>query len=205
MNILRHILVLFRGLKSVIISKILSHMIQYHNPTLKCDRTVIWNYGFEWLDSIKLGTNVVIMPFTEIVVFKHTKHSAIEGKLEIGDNSVVTTAVNIRAAGGKIIIGKNSAIGEHSVLISANHSLYKDIPHINSPLDEMRTDVIIGDNVWVGACCSLLPGCRIGDNSVIGAGSVVSKEIPANEIWAGVPAKKIRALPCKKPLMQQPA
>lgn len=199
MNIIQHILIFYREIKSVAINRILRHRIQYYNPTLKCDHTVLWNYGYKWLDSIKLGHNVVIMPFTEIVVFKYTKYSSKEGVLEIGDNAVVTTAVNIRAAGGKIIIGKNSAIGEHSVLIAANHSLYNDITHINSPMDETRTDVIIGDNVWVGACCSLLPGCRIGDNSVVGAGSVVSKEIPANEIWAGVPAKRIRSLSCKTP------
>ena len=81
-----------------------------------------------------------------------------------------------------------------SVLVAVNHSTDKDTLHVQSQWDERKTGVIIGDNVWVGANCCLLPGCKIGDNSIVGAGSVVSKEIPPNEIWAGVPAKIIRDL-----------
>ncbi|MGB1060198.1 MAG: acyltransferase, partial [Ketobacter sp.] len=62
------------------------------------------------------------------------------------------------------------------------------------PWDEDRTDVILGRNVWIGANSCLLAGSRVGDNSIVGAGSVVTGEIPANEIWAGVPARKIKDL-----------
>jgi acetyltransferase-like isoleucine patch superfamily enzyme len=52
--------------------------------------------------------------------------------------------------------------------------------------------IIIGNNVWVGANCMILKGVEIGDRSVIGAGSLVNKKIPAGEIWAGNPIKFIR-------------
>jgi maltose O-acetyltransferase len=55
--------------------------------------------------------------------------------------------------------------------------------------------VIIGNNVWIGSRAMILKGVTIGDNSVIGAMSLVTKEIPANCIAAGVPAKVIRAIP----------
>ena len=51
--------------------------------------------------------------------------------------------------------------------------------------------VKIGNNVFVGACSIILPGISIGDNSIIGGGSVVTKNIPSNEVWAGNPAKFI--------------
>ena len=51
--------------------------------------------------------------------------------------------------------------------------------------------MIIGDDVWIGAGAAVLPGSRVGTGAVIGANSVVTTEIPAHEIWAGVPARKI--------------
>lgn len=171
---------------------ILSYRIQSRNSSLKSHHTVIWNYGYNWLDSIKIGKNVVVMANAEIVVFKHTHHSNKEGRLVLGDNTVIATGVNIRAAGGDIVIGNNSGVGELCVLVAANHTVKKESLYLKSRWDESKTGVILGENVWIGASCSLLPGTRVGDNSVIAAGSVVSKEIPANEVWGGVPAKKIR-------------
>ena len=52
----------------------------------------------------------------------------------------------------------------------------------------------IGNNVWIGANATILPGVTIGDNSVIGAGAVVSKDIPANVLALGVPARVVREL-----------
>lgn len=194
MNLLAHFAISWRQLKAAIIDKVLNHRIQYHNPSLRSHHSVIWNYGYHWLDSIKLGQNVVIMAHAEIVVYKHTLHSGKEGAFIAGDNAVIGTGVNLRAAGGIIQLGNNSGIGELTVVVAANHAIEKGQLHLKTDWDEEKTDVILGDNVWVGANCSLLPGCRIGDNSVIGAGSVVTREVPANEIWAGVPARKIRDL-----------
>ena len=194
MNIVRHIQILFNIFKTVFIRNILLYRILYHNPTLRCDHSVIWDYGYKWIDAIQLGLDIVIMPYCEIIVYKHVPLSSKQGALIIGNNSVITTGVNIRAAGGIINIGNDTAIGEFSILIAANHAMYKDSPHINSKWNESKTGINIGNNVWIGAGSCILPGVNIGNNSVIGAGSVVTREIPANEVWAGVPAKKIREL-----------
>ena len=58
--------------------------------------------------------------------------------------------------------------------------------------------VIIGNNVWIGSGANILPGVSIGDNSIIGAGSVVIKDIPANSVAVGIPAKVIKNLDDKK-------
>lgn len=194
MNLFRYLMIIFREFKQATIERLLRYRIQYYNPTLKTHHSVIWNYGFNWLDSLEIGENVHVMPDVEIIVFKKTYYSSIEGKLILGDHSVITTGVNIRAAGGTIEVGEYSAIGEFSVLVAANHSTDRKHLHVRSRWDEKRTGVKIGRNVWIGAGCYLLPGTKIGDNSIVGAGSVVNREIPANEIWAGVPARKIRDL-----------
>jgi acetyltransferase-like isoleucine patch superfamily enzyme len=57
---------------------------------------------------------------------------------------------------------------------------------------EFGKEVIIGDNVWIGGNATILPGTTIGDNCVIGAGSVVTKSIPHNSLAVGNPARVIR-------------
>ncbi len=90
-----------------------------------------------------------------------------------------------------ITIGDNCFIGPMCGLYTVNH-----------PLDPERRNegyvygrpITLGKNVWLGGGCTILSGVTIGDNSVIGAGSVVTKDIPANVIAAGNPAKIIRQL-----------
>ena len=195
MNLLRHLEIVFRRLTEFAKREVLSHRIQYHNPTLRCEHGVTWNYGYRWLDSIQLGTGIYIMSNVEIVVYKHSVYGSFEGGLSIGDRTVVCTGANLRAAGGKILIGADCAISEHCVLVAVNHRVHQGIRFLKSDWDDTKVGVTIGDNVWVGAGAYLLPGTEIGDNVVIGAGSVVRGVVPSNEIWAGVPARKIRDVP----------
>ena len=58
----------------------------------------------------------------------------------------------------------------------------------------MTKPVTIGDSVWIGGSAILLPGVKIGDKSVVGAGAVVTKDVPANVVVAGNPAKIIRTI-----------
>lgn len=79
-------------------------------------------------------------------------------------------------------------------LISANHD------HYNRKEHELTSPIVLGKNVWLGANTVVLPGVKIGDNSIIGAGSVVSKDVPSNVVYAGVPASFIKALNCAEQL-----
>ena len=191
MNLLRHLVISLSRLKKTVIRRILAHRVVYRNPTLLSDPTAIWDYGYRDLDVIDIGQNVTVGPFSEIIVYRHVKHSTIEGKFTIGDNSVLTMGVNIRAAGGEIHIGTNTGLGAHSVVIAANHAGGASKTYLHTRWDESRAGVHIGNNVWIGASCVILPGVRIGDNSVIGAGSIVTKDIPPDEVWSGSPARRI--------------
>lgn len=86
-----------------------------------------------------------------------------------------------------IHIGENSTLAYGvTVLTSANpNAPYNDLCKIYPPL---YAEVYIGDNVWVGARSVILPGVKIGNNVVIAAGSVVTKDVPENVMVAGVPA-----------------
>lgn len=94
----------------------------------------------------------------------------------------------------KISIGNNVMIGGSVKIWDTDfHSIYPEIrrtPHDHG----ISREIIINDNVFIGAFAIVLKGVTIGENSVIAAGSIVSKDIPPNEIWGGIPCKKIKSL-----------
>ncbi len=91
----------------------------------------------------------------------------------------------IQAKAG-IEIGHNFRIGPGVGLISSNH----DINDYDKWID--KGPIVIGDNVWIGMNAIVLPGVKIGNNVVIAANSVVTKDIPSNSIAGGVPCKVIK-------------
>lgn len=97
----------------------------------------------------------------------------------------------------KIVIGNNVSIAPHVTLIveSApnNGQEIANIPYVKEKLIK-SAPIIIDDDVWIGANVTILPGVHIGKCAIIGAGSVVTKDIDEYCIYAGVPAKKIRSL-----------
>ncbi len=194
MSLGSHLAAIIAPLRLRITRMILAHRVRVRHPTLHADPTAIWDYGYHDLDTIEIGKNVSVGPFAEILVYRRSRHSKVPGRLILEDNAIVSMSADIRAAGGTIRIGENSGVGQHNVLVAANHQLRAGELHLASPWDEERCGVDIGKNVWVAAGCILLPGCVIGDNSVIAAGSVVRGMVPSGEVWGGVPARKIRII-----------
>lgn len=189
-----HVGALGREARSRAVRWILAHRIRARHPTLFCDPTAIWDYGYHDIDAISIGQNVSVGAFVEILMHRRNPRSSVEGRLVLEDGAILTTGVNIRAAGGMIRVGEASGIAQYSVVIAANHVITPGVDRLQAAWDEHRTGVELGRNVWVGALCVLLPGTRIGDGSIVGAGSVVRGVIPPNEFWAGVPARKIKDL-----------
>ena len=110
--------------------------------------------------------------------------------LELGRDAGINAYCWINARGG-VSIGDNTILGPYCVIHSANHRMERlDIP-VQLQGHEPKA-VYIGKNVWFGARVTILPGVSIGDNAVIGASSVVTKDIPAYAIAAGNPARVIR-------------
>jgi maltose O-acetyltransferase len=118
-------------------------------------------------------------------------YSVIEmdkGSLTIGHNSVLGYHTFIQCT-GIIIIGSGSLLGPHCCFVASSH-IVNEKPLIGQPM--IRGQINIGNNVWVGANCTINMGVSIGDNAIIGANSFVNKNVPANTIYAGSPAKYIR-------------
>lgn len=86
-----------------------------------------------------------------------------------------------------IILGKNVRCGANTVITDSDW-------HPDDPRSSPAKPVFIGDNVWLGANVTVLKGVNIGENSIIGAGSIVTHSIPANVIAAGNPCKVIKTI-----------
>jgi len=114
-------------------------------------------------------------------------------RLVIGYNLGISQAAIICHL--SIKIGDNVKIGGGARIYDTDfHSIDPEL-RINPKTDfinKQKLEVVIEDNVFIGAHATILKGVCIGKNSIIGASSVVTKNIPANEIWAGNPAKFIR-------------
>lgn len=88
---------------------------------------------------------------------------------------------------GGITIGDGTLIGHNVVLATINHDF---VPEHRG--DNLPAPIVLGKNVWIGANTMILPGVTIGDNAVIAAGSVVTRDVPTDTVVAGVPARKIK-------------
>lgn len=110
--------------------------------------------------------------------------------IEIGENFFANMNCVI-LDGAKVSFGDNVFIAPNCGFYTAGHPL--DVERRNQGL-EYAYPITVGNNVWIGANVSVLPGVSIGDNSVIGAGSVVTRSIPANVLAAGNPCRVIREI-----------
>lgn len=114
-----------------------------------------------------------------------TMNSPFQAAITIGDNCGFSGTVI--GAFKNITLGNNVRCGANTLITDSDW-------HLDDPRSGSPADVVIEDNVWLGVNCVVLKGVRIGKNSVIGANSVVTKDIPANVIAGGNPCKVIKPL-----------
>jgi acetyltransferase-like isoleucine patch superfamily enzyme len=110
--------------------------------------------------------------------------------IRIGNNCMISLRAKFDVRRGKIIVGNNCTITYGCIILSHDRSKM----HID-PLSNGEFTTRIGNNVYVGVRSIILPGVNIGGNSVIGAGSVVAKNVPAGVVAVGNPAKVIKVIP----------
>jgi acetyltransferase-like isoleucine patch superfamily enzyme len=111
--------------------------------------------------------------------------------LEIGAGTYVNRGTYFDAH-QKLLVGENCLIGPHCYFTDANHGREPGAPVIQQTIEVKP--VIIGNHVWIGAKCIILPGVTIGDGAVVGAGSIVTRDIPAGALAYGSPARVARFL-----------
>ena len=110
--------------------------------------------------------------------------------IETGENFYANYGTTILDV-GKVTIGDNVMLAPNVSIYTASHPIH---PLSRNSGYEYGIPVSIGNNVWIGGNVVILPGITIGDNAVIGAGSVVTKDIPANVIAAGNPCRILREI-----------
>lgn len=117
-------------------------------------------------------------------------HCDYGSNIEIGENFFSNYGLTILDV-GKVVIGGNAQIAPNVSIYTAGHPVHPDSRNSGY---EYGIPVAIGDNVWIGGNVVILPGVTIGSNSVIGAGSVITKDIPEWVIAAGNPCRVIRSI-----------
>jgi acetyltransferase-like isoleucine patch superfamily enzyme len=119
-----------------------------------------------------------------------TKIRCHEGEVEIGPKTVFGQECTISAY-RRVRIGAECVIADRTMFIDFDHG----VVDIEKPIRDQgiyMEDVIVGSNVWIGYGAAILRGVKVGDNSVIGTNSVVTKDVPANAVVGGVPARVLR-------------
>jgi acetyltransferase-like isoleucine patch superfamily enzyme len=121
-------------------------------------------------------------------IWQNCHLSVKNGEIVFGDNGLLGVGSIINASKGRVIIGNNVAIAPHVKIFSYSHH-YDNAKNTNECYNV--ADVIIENNILIGAGVIILPGVTIGTGAVIAAGAVVNKSVEANSVVGGIPAKKI--------------
>lgn len=142
---------------------------------------------------MKKGMNCIArtgIKHKENIYFEPPFHCEYGNHIEVGENFYANVNC-IMLDVGKITIGDNVLFGPNVSIYTAGHPIH---PESRNSGYEYGIPVTIGSNVWIGGSCVILPGVSIGNNVVIGAGSVVTKDIPDNVCAAGNPCRVIREI-----------
>lgn len=111
-------------------------------------------------------------------------------RIRVGTRSTIPNSSFIDGRGG-LTIGDDCLLGFENIILTSSHCVDRvDVNVVDQGM--VSAPVFIGDDVWTGCRVVILPGVRIGSHAVIGAGSVVTKDVPEWAVAAGVPAKVIR-------------
>jgi acetyltransferase-like isoleucine patch superfamily enzyme len=164
----------------------------------------IYQYKLRNNAGVKIANNVRVLKSALVEI-------RFGGSIEIDENTEVLDGVMILTYGGAIKIGKRSSINAQTILyghggltigndvLIAGHCMV--IPSNHNFADKNKTimsqgntskGITIEDDVWIAHGCSILDGVTIGRGAIIAAGSVVNKDVPANCIYGGVPAKFLK-------------
>ena len=108
--------------------------------------------------------------------------------ITLGKRVFINSGCRVQDQGG-IVIGDDCLIGHNVVMATLNHGLDPA-----RRADLIPAPIVIGRNVWIGSNATILPGITIGENSVVAAASVVTKDVPANTVVVGTPARAVRSV-----------
>ena len=142
-----------------------------------------WSYAHvQELRKVALGAGVRVSPTAS---FRNGERISIGAGTHIGEFDTIWAG----NASGRILLGRKVLLAPRVMITASNYSTALGVPVMDQP--KIERDVVIGDDVWLGVGVTVVAGVTIGDGAVVAAGAVVTKDLPANCIAGGVPAKVI--------------
>ncbi len=168
-------------------SKVHLKMIELSNEAMKITSEINSNYKTP-IEIRKLMSKLIDQELDENFGLFPPFYTDCGKNIHIGKGVFINSGCKFQDQGG-IYIGDNSLIGHNTVIATLNHDIN---PKFRG--DTIPKTVRIGKNVWIGSGVIILPGINIGDNAVIGAGSIVTKDVPKDMIAVGNPAKVIKSI-----------
>ncbi|WP_248240040.1 acyltransferase [Microbacterium kunmingense] len=146
-------------------------------------------YGYAHVSQVRrltLGRNVTFAPN---VSFRNAERIEIGAGSHIGEYSTLWAGNST----GRITLGEKCLLAPRVTITASNYGIVQGTPVMDQP--KIERDIVIGDDVWLGINTVVVAGVTIGDGAIVAAGAVVTKDVPAQAIVAGVPAKVIGARP----------
>jgi len=146
---------------------------------------------------VRLGRDIHMMANRDKPIrFTAYPHGEGGGAIELGDYSIVLPGARLASA-THIRVGRNCMFATNAYVTDADwHDLYD-----RTAAPGGTAPVVLEDNVWIGDSAIVCKGVRIGQNSVVGAGAVVTHDIPSNSVAAGNPARVVKQLDAARPLV----
>ena len=159
-------------------------------------RLFAWRWLFKSCGSARFGTGLSLAGCRNMRIGNGVRMgrgcfvTANDGELVLHDNVALSPNVHVGADAGRIEIGAHTAVGPGTVIRAANHCIARqDVPIMHQ--GHVPGQIVIEEDVWIGANCVITPDVRIGRGAVVGAGAVVTRNVAPFSIVGGVPAKEI--------------
>ncbi|MET0671888.1 MAG: acyltransferase [Microbacterium pygmaeum] len=141
--------------------------------------------SYSHVQQVRLLNRGANVSFAPNVSFRNAERITIGEGSHIGEHSLIWAGNST----GRIVFGKKCLLAPHVTITASNYGIEPGAYVMDQP--KIEEDILIGDDVWLGANTVVLAGVTIGDGAIIAAGAVVTKDVPAGSIVGGVPAKVI--------------
>ena len=146
---------------------------------------VLHFYGYAHVSQVRKLTRGADVSFAPNVSFRNAERITLGAGTHIGEYSMLWAG----NASGRIILGEKALLAPRVTITASNYGIARGVPPMEQP--KIEQDIVIGSGTWLGADVVVLAGVTIGDGAIIAAGAVVTKDVPADAIAGGVPAKVI--------------
>jgi maltose O-acetyltransferase len=164
------------------LGKLLYHVVAIHLPMS--------------FSRFSFGSRVIRQACAKMILADCGQWVNIEKGVHFGDTLKIGNGSGIGAYSmipGDVTIGENVMMGQECLMFTQNHAFSDpSVPMCQQGMQTSRP-ITIGNDVWIGARVIILPGVSVGEGAIIGAGAVVTKNIPPYEIWGGNPAHFLKA------------